>query len=327
MDLVLPPETIDWLLTNNMPTVRYHALKSIAKLPDDHPDVIEAKKGIMEKGPIPKMLRKQGPEGHWGNEEHFYQRSKCKGTSWSLIVLAELDADDNDTMIKKACESILRCSQVRSNGAFSYKGSSDIGGVEAGVLPCLTANMVWSLYRLGYADDPRIKTGLNWLVKYQRFATYPPPDRQMPYQRDMCWRPHDCRSAAIKCLRAFSAVPKNARSNEMNESIRKGTDFVLSACLGVGKGGSDSAIREDWLKIGVPHAWNTDILEIATILKALDVDDKKLIEIKTRIKKMMDDHQRLIQNSPLAGRFLTKIEKVGEPSGLLTIQAYQLFNE
>lgn len=327
MGLVLPPDTVDWLLTSKMPTVRYHALRSIAKFSDDHPDVKWAKKEIMEKGPIPKMLKKQRPEGHWGEEEHFYQRSKYKGTSWNLIVLAEMDADENDEMIKKACESILRCSQVRSNGGFSYKGSSDKGGVEAGILPCLTANMVWSLYRLGYADDPRIEAGLNWLVKHQRFATYPPPDRKMPYQRDMCWRPHDCRSAAIKCLRAFSAVPKNARSNEMNESINRGTDFVLSACLGVGKGGFDSAIREDWLKIGVPHAWNTDILEIATVLKALDVDDEKLFEIKTKIKMMMDTHQHLIQNSPMADRFLTKIEKVGEPSGLLTIKAYQLFNE
>jgi hypothetical protein len=327
MDLVLPSDTIDWLLSNEVPTVRYHALRSIAKLPDDHPDVMMAKKEIMEKGPIPKMLKKQGPEGHWGNEEDFYQRSKCKGTSWSLIVLAEMGAADNDAAIKKACESVLRCSQVRSNGAFSYKGSSNKGGVEDGALSCLTSNMVWSLYHLGYAEDPRIIASLNWLVKYQRFATDPPPDRQMPYQRDRCWRPHDCRSAAVKCLRAFSAIPKKARSNEMNESINKGTEFVLSACLGVGKGGFDSVIRGDWLRIGVPHAWNTDILEIATVLKALDVDDEKLIEIKTRIKKMMNDHQCLIQNSPMADRFLTKIEKVGEPSGLLTIKAYQLFNE
>lgn len=38
------------------------------------------------------------------------------------------------------------------------------GGRITEVIPCLTGNMVWSLIRFGYLDDPRLQRGMRkWL--------------------------------------------------------------------------------------------------------------------------------------------------------------------
>lgn len=280
----------------------------------------------MSSGPVEKILAKQQPAGYWGNEEEFYQCSKYKGTSWNLIVLSELEAVGEDPRIRKACNSILICCQERTSGGFSYKGTAENGGTHPGIIPCLTSNMVHALTYFGMLDDPRVQSGYDWLVKYQRFTDHLLKEKAAPYARDLCWRPRDCRSGAVKCLRAYSVVPEEKRGHGMKLSIGKGIDYVLTTCLGVENGGIDKNIRPEWLKLGIPHVWNTDILEIATVLKALKVEDDLLTEVKAKIISLMDPEMRLVQNGPFANRFLTRVEKVGEPSGLLTIKAYSLLS-
>jgi hypothetical protein len=37
-----------------------------------------------------------------------------------------------------------------------HYGAKTGGGRHSEVIPCLTGNMVWSLIRFGYMDDPRV---------------------------------------------------------------------------------------------------------------------------------------------------------------------------
>jgi hypothetical protein len=122
-----------------------------------HPEVTAAKAQIMEQGLVTEILRRQKKAGYWDNEEDFYVRAKYRGTTWQLIILAELGADGEDDRVRKACEFILDISQDRESGAFCYRGIAQNGGFHSGVLPCLTGNLVWSLIRFGYLDDPRVR--------------------------------------------------------------------------------------------------------------------------------------------------------------------------
>ncbi len=74
---------------------------------------------------------------------------------WQLIVLAELEADGEDERVKITLEFILKNAQDPINGAFSYLSNKECVGDHERVLPCLTADMVWSLIRLGYLGDER----------------------------------------------------------------------------------------------------------------------------------------------------------------------------
>ncbi|MCP4680800.1 MAG: hypothetical protein GY864_00525, partial [Desulfobacterales bacterium] len=166
---ILKSNTLDWLLEKNNPSVRYFTLIDILDYPETDSDVTETKNSIMEGNLVSEILSKQERLGYWGKPKSFY-KTKYKGTVWQLIILAELGAKGEDERIENACEFIFEHSQDRESGGFSIGNNSRTGSDERlGVIPCLTGNMVWSLIRFGYLDDPRIKQGINWITTHQRF--------------------------------------------------------------------------------------------------------------------------------------------------------------
>jgi hypothetical protein len=166
----------------------------------------------MLSGAVPRILSKQS-DGSWNSSGRFYV-DKYKGTVWQLIVLAEHEADPGNKNIKDACEYILRCSQDPESYGFAYhqRGGND-GGRHNEVIPCLTGNMIWSLVKLGYLEDDRVKKGIEWITRYQRFddgaATVP---KGWPYEKfEMCWGKHSCHMGVVKALKALSAIPAKHR--------------------------------------------------------------------------------------------------------------------
>ena len=145
----LRKDSTDWLLEKDQPSVRYFTLTDILDRSVEDPDVKAAKEEIMKTGEVPKILAKQKNKGYWGKPEDFYIRSKYKGTVWQFIILAELGANGRDQRIMDTCEFLLENSQDRETGGFSYMGNKAGGGDHQKVIPCLTANMVWSLIRFG----------------------------------------------------------------------------------------------------------------------------------------------------------------------------------
>ncbi len=69
---------LEWLLEEGNPSVRYLALKGLLGRPEDDADVAAAKRGIMERGLVPRILEKQGEGGYWGRPEDFYVRSSIR---------------------------------------------------------------------------------------------------------------------------------------------------------------------------------------------------------------------------------------------------------
>ncbi len=223
----LKADPTDWLLGSDDPSVRYLALRDLLGRGENDPEVREAKRQIMLSGIVPKVLAKQEPGGHWGKPEHFYQNSKYKGTVWNLILLAELCADPADERIGNACEFVLRWSQHRPSGRFSYKGTEKNGGNRT-VFSCLTANMLFALVRLGYGRDDRVVKGFEWISEHQRFDLGPYPNKEWPYQYDLCWSNHTCRSGAVKVLKAVAEAPEEERTSGMRRKAEEGTEFLLA---------------------------------------------------------------------------------------------------
>ncbi len=165
----LSADPIEWLLEKSNPSVRYFTLIDLLEKPWTDPEVTEAKQEIMITGVVPVILAKQNKEGYWEAPERFYS-AKYKGTVWQLMILAEHGADGNHDSIRKACEFILASSQDLDSGGFAYSLSARTGGGRhSEVIPCLTGNMVWSLIRLGYLGDSRLRRGIEWISTYQRF--------------------------------------------------------------------------------------------------------------------------------------------------------------
>jgi hypothetical protein len=166
---ILKDDPTNWLLEDNNPSVRYFALRDILEKTKDDAQLQEARLEIAKKGLMPDIMAKQEEEGYWEMPENFYN-AKYRGTVWQLLILAEIGADNTDVNIRKACEFILNNSQDPESGGFAHSASiKKGGGRHSEVIPCLTGNMVWSLIRLGYLDDPRVQRAIKWISDYQRF--------------------------------------------------------------------------------------------------------------------------------------------------------------
>src|SRR4030042_4912423 len=98
---LLKAEPTNWLLEEDNPSVRYFTLTEILDKPVSDSEVKEAKNAIMNIGLVPKILAKQNADGYWETPTAFYT-AKYKGTSWQLIILAELGANEKDTRVRKA---------------------------------------------------------------------------------------------------------------------------------------------------------------------------------------------------------------------------------
>lgn len=289
----------------------------------DDPDVSEAKAAIMGTGAVREILAKQKNDGYWGTAQSFYT-AKYKGTVWQLLVLAELGADGKDERIRKACEFILENSQDRVSWGFSpWQSVKTGGGRYAGVIPCLTGNMVWSLIRLGYIDDPRIQRGIEWIAKYQRFDDgVKEAAKGWPYDKlVMCFGKHSCHMGVVKALKALAEIPADKRSKDLKNTIEKGAEYMLKHHIYRKSHDLSQNSKPGWLHFGFPLMYQTDALEILDVLTKLRYRDDRMQEAVDLVVSKQDEHGRWKLENTFNGKFHVDIEQKGEPSKWITLRA------
>jgi hypothetical protein len=314
-----------WLLEEDNPSVRYFTLKDILQKPEDDWEVEETKGSIMKVGLVPKILSKQETGGYWGIPEKFYSGAKYKGTSWQLLILAELGADGNDEKIKNTSEFLLEKAQDPESGAFSYVSSKSGMGDHERVLPCLTANMTWALIRLGYWDDERVQKAMEWLITYLRFDDEPEKaPNEWPYKRwKRCWGERTCHSIIVKSLKAFSEIPKNKRTREINNCMEKCAEHMLNHHI---HQRSQAPVLGSfkWLEFGFPLMWNVDALEVLDILTKLGFKDQRMQESLDIMISKQDEEGKWTLENTFNGRFQASIERKGKTSKWITLNAMRV---
>ena len=321
----LKKDPTGWLLEESNPSVRYLTLVNILERKETSAEVKRAKADVMRAGVVPRILGRQN-EGSWNGPGRFY-RDKYKGTAWQLLMLAEHEADGSDKRIKAACEYILRCSQDPESHGFSYdQRDRGTGGLHSGVIPCLTGNMVWSLVKLGFLGDERVRKGIDWITRYQRFddgAAGKPAG--WPYDRyEMCWGRHSCHLGVVKALKALSVIPKRRRNDDIKRSISNACEYLLAHHIYKRSHDLSRVSKPGWLRLQFPLMYQTDILEIADLLVDLGIRDERMADALDLIRSKQNDQGRWLLESTLNGRFWVSIEKKGMPSKWITYRAIKV---
>jgi hypothetical protein len=302
--------------------VRYFTLKDILDKPENDPAVKKARKAIMTSGIVPRMLEKQNSDGSWGVPENFYVNAKYNGTVWNIITLAELGADGKDKRIKKAAEFILARSQDKQSGGFAYRSSND-GGDHEKVIPCLTGNMEFSLIRFGYLNNPLVQQGIEQIAKYQRFDDgIEQAPQGWPYTRfKNCWGKHTCHMGAVKALKALAEIPVDKRNEAVNETIKKGAEYLLMHRLY--KSSRDPAVvaKRFWVNFGFPTLWKIDALEMLDVMVKLGYRDARLQDAIDLVISRQDEQGCWKMEKSWNSRLLVSLEKDNKPSKWITLQA------
>lgn len=308
---------LEWLLQDDQPSILYQALRDLLHRPDDDPEVWKARAAIPKKGWAVEILREQLPGGYWHNTEQL-NRPKYLATFWKFLILADLGVTSEEPRMKQTCELLLsNC--VRPDGGFSFWPNSHF---------CMTGSLAQALLKCGYGDDQRLQRVFDWIVQAQK--------------EDGGWHCFPSSKGTLDCwqgLNAFAALPRNRRTRRINQSMERGAEFYLKRRLyRQGKGR-----YEPWFRFHYPVHYYYDLLVGLDVLTALGYGDDRRLE--TALKTLQEKRNpngawRLDAEHPDVDSEARKdyvkyepdwpipftIEKVGEPSKLITLRALRVLD-
>lgn len=314
---------IHWLLEKENPSVRYFALKDLLDKDEEDQELRRARKNIMRTGLVPGMLQKQKESAYVAAYPRFYSY-KYKGLVWALLVFAELGAQTS-TEIKAQCEYLFENAQDKQEGGFSQNSAKKQGGGRrTEVIPCLTGNMVWAMIRFGYLDDLRLQAAIEWMNRFMRFNDGTLVDPQAPpYDRyEICWGAHTCFMGVVKVLKALSAIPMERRSKRTQETIDKGTEFMLVHHLYKRSHQLRRVSKPGWLKFAFPLMYQTDLLEILDILTRLGFKDPRMEEaVQVLLSKQDPSGRWHAENAYLSERLLLPMTEKAYLDKWITLRA------
>jgi hypothetical protein len=333
----LKESSVDWLLEENNPSVRYFTLRDVLGTHEDDPQVLAAKLAIPQSKVVKRILEKQSLKGYWEEQTNPYN-PKYKSSYWQIMTLGQLGTDKSDKRVERACDYIFQF-QLDDGGFSSHTQATaskeyDWFLKKERELPlrdewikstvfehqysCLTGNMAAALMRMGYADDPRVRKALEWLVKIQNKDG----GWLCPYWRAHVKDTHGCFDGTICPLEAFSEVPRKDLTKEMQQAIERGAGFLLMHRLFRADHHDYKVINKSWLKLSFPWFYGYNILRGLDVLTKLGyVNDERLDDaVEVLLQKRRQDGTWILEGAPI-GRMQANIEAKGRPSKWITLIA------
>jgi hypothetical protein len=329
---------LDWLLEKRDPGVRVFALRDLLGAPADDPDVVAARRAALRASPVREILEAQQPEGWWAKPGPGYS-PKYRSTVWSMIFLGQLGAYGGDRRVRRGADYLLDHSRARA----PYGGFS-VNGTPAGLLHCLAGNLCASLLELGFDDDPRLQTALDWLA---RSITGEGIDPAVPaskgtsnvqneaarYYRSgnsgpgfLCSANNHraCAWGAIPAMDALSRIPARRRTAAVHKAIEAGSAFLLSRDPATAEyptptGGPPS---RSWFQFGYPMGYVQDVLRNLEVLTALGWGkDRRLEHAAQDLLKLRGPDGRWVMRYSYKGKLWCDVEAKGKPSKWVTLRA------
>jgi len=336
----LKENSVDWLLEETNPSVRYFTLRDVLGKSENDPQVVAAKRAIPDSAIVKKILRKQNPKGYWEDPSNLYL-PKYKASYWQIMVLGQLGMDKTDERVERTCEYIFQF-QLEEGGFSSYTNESALREYErlreeGKKLPspnewvsskvfehqysCLTGNMAAALIRIGYSDDSRVRESLEWLVTIQNKDG----GWLCPYWRAHIKDTHGCFYGTICPLEAFSELPRKNSTKEIEQAKERGAEFLLMHHLFKADHHDYEVIKQSWLKLGFPWFYGYNILRGLDVLTRLGyVEDERLTDaVKILLQKRQKNGTWILESAPI-GRMQTNIEAKGKPSRWITLIALRV---
>ncbi len=304
----LADDPTDWLLEEDNPSVRYHALRSLMELSDDDRQVVAAKRTIMDHGPVPAILAAQSDQGYWAKPGSGYS-PKYTGSVWQIIFLGHFAPDGRDERVARGCEYVLSHS-IAKNGGFAPTATP----IPSATIDCLNGNLIYAFYRLGWAHDERVQAALRQLcarISEKHFECS--ANAKLP-----------CAWGATKALLAFSAIPREERSSEVKAAIEEGAEFLLSRDLAVADYPCWERPSSVWQKFGFPLGYTSNVLEALQALADLGYGSRRPLHQAVRLLLSKQDNQgRWKMETSLNGKMWADVEAKGKPSKWVTLKAVQ----
>lgn len=319
-------ETIQWLLEPEDPGVRYLALRDLVGLAETDAEMKEASAAAHRDGPIAAILDAMDPAGFWMKPGHGYL-PKYRSTVWSVIMLAQLGASaSQDSRISQACDHLIENS-LNPGGQFSATGPP------SGTVDCLQGNLYWSMEQLGY-EDPMMEPALDWMAKtVTGDGIAPMTEKKAPVRYYagkygpgfLCGANNKlaCGWGAAKVMLAFSSLPIERRTNQVDKAIKMGVDFLFSVDPATAEypSGFSQKPSRNWWKFGFPVFYVTDLLQVVESLAALGYGrDSRLKNALKLILSKQDESGRWPLEYSYKGKTWVEFGELKQPNKWVTLR-------
>jgi hypothetical protein len=275
---------------------------------DEDPEVIVTSKMIDQTDPVKKILKQQRPEGYWGSDPR-----PLHGTKGQLMVLRWLGYRGNGGVESALNYRLDGC--IQGDGGFAYEIKD-----RTVYLPCHGAETLRYLHWFGQSDDPRTKGLMNWLLKIQSEEGGWPCVSKKNH--------HSCFWASAVVLRAFQELPEDWVTEKVEAARDRANEMFLEAEL-YNHHRSLGKPSPRWFEFGFPIQFDSDILEVLTLLGPfIDPSDQRIQEGFRMVLEKQDASGRWpCEKHPKGGRWVGKyieLEEIGEPSKWVTLHAMRM---
>jgi hypothetical protein len=299
-------KALPWLLEKENPSVRYFALRDLLGKPESDPEVREAKKAIMESGPVKRILSLQKPAGWWTKAEGVFVPIH-QGSGWQVAYLSELGADPEHPRVRKGVEHVLGRMIQKQGSGFAIRRSN--------YMDCYLGIALEAFLRLGYSGDERVQ----WLVAYACGVIR--NDRlKCRYRQGLA-----CPWGGEKELKALARIPEGQRTPEVEAAMAQIVGFLLKHDLARAAYPRKNKASEHWFKFAFPRTYNADILEVLDALALAGYGRERSLSpaIEFMLSKQEKDGTWKMETS-YNGKMLADIEEKGKPSKWVTLRALRV---
>jgi hypothetical protein len=297
---LLKGDPVPWLLERSDPAVRAQTLRSLLDKGPRDPDLREAQQRAMNAPPISTILRRQKPDASWPGANLW--GPKYEATHWVNLLLAEYGVDPTDPRVRRAARYVLEELGTPGQGGMDWVFNRDHGA------SCLVGSVVRYVAMAGYGDDERLEPLVQRLVRdSKKFDA-------------ACWinGEQPCAWGYARLIWGLAALPESARTREVQRTLGRGVEFLLSYKVERGRYPTDTAPSYLWRQLSFPLFYQADVL---FVLRALDaagaIDDDRAQPAIGWLLARQDARGRWGGRAPYVARMPSRVDA----SKWVTLQA------
>ena len=294
---LLKGDPMPWLLERSDPAVRAQTLRSLLDKSPRDPELRDAQQRAMSTPPISTILRRQKTEpgaNLWN--------PKYEATHWANLLLVEYGVDPGDPRVRRAARYILEELNRPGRGGMDWVFNKDHGA------SCLIGSVVRYVALAGYGNDERLEPLVQRLVRdSKKFDA-------------ACWinGEQPCAWGYARLVWGLAALPETARTREVQRTLRRGVEFLLSFKVERGHYPTDTAPSYLWRQLSFPLFYQADVL---FVLRAIDaagaIDDDRAQPAIGWLLARQDARGRWGGRAPYAARMPSQVDA----SKWVTLQA------
>jgi hypothetical protein len=221
IDVMKDARLRQWLSSPQNPPVRYLVSRDLVRPQPSDASLQRQRQAILRWEPLRRILELQLPDGSFPGRTRSVT---AQPTFWALALMHRCGLDVTDQPVARSI-AYLTGRHLRK-GAVSYL----VG--DSGVLPCYAGVVATTLIGMGALESELVGASQRWLIDHQRYdhkAARAGGEGVWPYRAPQnfgCWESVSCYHGVAAAIRAFAAVPPEARSPDVQRRLAESIAYL-----------------------------------------------------------------------------------------------------